>query len=544
MDAAHEWTEREINKLSRRIGRVYGKAHAEARKTYEKALDGYAKERAIRLKALDSTPEAKAEFDDWCRVQSISLANKGGLADQLAYDMTLTDVKAREIADGALPNVYARNYNHAIGSIEPQLVGKIPEGMGISFAMVDEQTVRKLITENPRLLPIPQSISKGSARFSRAVAYNKRQVTTAVTQGILQGESIPRISKRIGEVYGRGANAATRYARTACTCAENAGRLESYKTAEGMGIKLQKQWIATGDERTRDTHLEADGQTVPIDEPFIVGGEKMDEPGDPSGGGEAWNCRCTMRAVVDGIEESAASAAHAAEIESETDRRTAILDAVNTAIIASGESSAASVGYAEYGSLLAEQFESIDEVREMGVRQIAALTEEEAAAVNYYTSSAFEDINGYLRKGEGYNFIRDEDKVRGALENLEAAMQKSTLEKDYYAVRNTREGCMTSIYEKFGEEAVKKDPSILVGEVFHDKAYLSTTVNPDGVFLGRVKFNIRLPKGTQAIYAESASKFEDEMEMLVRSGQKFLIKNAAYENGRYEIWMEAIVQSR
>jgi uncharacterized protein with gpF-like domain len=54
-------------------------------------------------------------------------------------------------------------------------------------------------------------------------------------------------------------------------------------------------WDATLDEKTRPHHYEADGQTVMIDEPFIVAGEKLMFPGDDSLGATAknlLNCRC------------------------------------------------------------------------------------------------------------------------------------------------------------------------------------------------------------------------------------------------------------
>ena len=94
-------------------------------------------------------------------------------------------------------------------------------------------------------------------------------------------------------------DSAIRAARTAVTGAQNAGRLESYRAAEEMGIKLQKQWMATLDNRTRHDHAAADGQTVEEDKPFIVGGYELMFPGDPKGPGhEIYNCRCTMIAVV------------------------------------------------------------------------------------------------------------------------------------------------------------------------------------------------------------------------------------------------------
>jgi uncharacterized protein with gpF-like domain len=60
------------------------------------------------------------------------------------------------------------------------------------------------------------------------------------------------------------------------------------------------EWDATGGDRTRDAHLSADGQRQPIRQPFIVGGERLMYPGDPSGSaGNIINCRCSERAVID-----------------------------------------------------------------------------------------------------------------------------------------------------------------------------------------------------------------------------------------------------
>lgn len=54
-------------------------------------------------------------------------------------------------------------------------------------------------------------------------------------------------------------------------------------------------WVSMMDERVRISHWNADGQTVPVNEPFIVGGYKMMFPLDDSLGApitEIVNCRC------------------------------------------------------------------------------------------------------------------------------------------------------------------------------------------------------------------------------------------------------------
>jgi len=87
-------------------------------------------------------------------------------------------------------------------------------------------------------------------------------------------------------------------ARTETMRASNYGAHTLYKEWQ-IGYK---EWLAVGDQRTRDTHLDAwkryseggDPGPIPIDQPFSVGGISMMYPGDPSApAGEVCNCRCT-----------------------------------------------------------------------------------------------------------------------------------------------------------------------------------------------------------------------------------------------------------
>ena len=65
------------------------------------------------------------------------------------------------------------------------------------------------------------------------------------------------------------------------------------RQAESLG-KSVKEWNAIY-VRTRSAHLEADGQQVDVDVPYIVGGEMLNFPGDGSLGASLWNlinCQC------------------------------------------------------------------------------------------------------------------------------------------------------------------------------------------------------------------------------------------------------------
>lgn len=88
---------------------------------------------------------------------------------------------------------------------------------------------------------------------------------------------------------------ARRIARTEAVGAMNAGDYSGALAAEQIeGRPLWKQWLSTEDERTRPSHVLADGQIKPLREPFQVGGWPLEHPGDPVGPGhEVINCRCT-----------------------------------------------------------------------------------------------------------------------------------------------------------------------------------------------------------------------------------------------------------
>lgn len=60
-------------------------------------------------------------------------------------------------------------------------------------------------------------------------------------------------------------------------------------TKEVNPNQITKQWVTVLDERTRPAHVAADSQVQFLRVPFIVGGEKMMSPGDPSLGASAGN---------------------------------------------------------------------------------------------------------------------------------------------------------------------------------------------------------------------------------------------------------------
>lgn len=212
--------------------------------------------------------------------------------NDLVADITLRLAKVNQIAidylNDKLPQIYQINYNQAIKGIKK---------LEITFDIVDEATIAKRIKDGDIKLPYKKINVKKDTRW------NTKQLNSALIQGILQGESIPDISKRIMPIVDHNETAAIRTARTIVTGAENEGRLDRYKDLEKRGAVLNKVWIATHDSRVRGWHLSMDGQEVGIHDKFVDGnGAELDFPADPSApANTVYNCRCGMKSHIIGV---------------------------------------------------------------------------------------------------------------------------------------------------------------------------------------------------------------------------------------------------
>lgn len=71
---------------------------------------------------------------------------------------------------------------------------------------------------------------------------------------------------------------------------------QEFKDAKANGY-THKTWVTMQDLKVRDSHFLVDGETIPIDEPFVVGTSLMNYPTDTSlgaSGEEVVNCRCQI----------------------------------------------------------------------------------------------------------------------------------------------------------------------------------------------------------------------------------------------------------
>lgn len=275
-DYGHSETDKELEALLRRLEISYREARISLFEKVEKYMDQFAKEDAFKRALYDSGELSHEDYMAWRARKIAGTKQWRDMLDQLSDDMTNQNRIAASMIDDSLPDVYALNHNY--GTFEAEK----GSGYDTTYTMYDKFTVKRLLTEHDDLLPRP------SVDIPKDMLWNKQHIQSAVLQGILTGEPMGDIAKRLMNVANMTQRSAMRNARTAVTGAENAGRIDSYKRADKMGIKMRQQWMATLDGRTRDSHVALDGETREVGKKFSNG---CRYPGDPSGPGEeVYNC--------------------------------------------------------------------------------------------------------------------------------------------------------------------------------------------------------------------------------------------------------------
>ena len=295
MDKAHITTDKQLATMERKLKAIYSRANKEIGEKWKEYLASLAPKVDALLRAVEGakSPEEKAKAENAYKsyLTSVTLHNEHfkALSEQYANELLNVRKTATDYVNGRMPAVYSLNYN-AVGA---DIADKVK---GYSFEMVDASTVKTLASKQKTLLPYKKIAEK------KTVRWNTKAVNSEVLQGILQGESIPNISKRLRNVTEMDLTSSIRNARTATTSAENRGRMDSYQRAQDMGVKIMKVWMATNDQRTREAHIELDGQEREIDEPFENSIGKIMYPGDPDADPEnVYNCRCTLVTKIVGF---------------------------------------------------------------------------------------------------------------------------------------------------------------------------------------------------------------------------------------------------
>ena len=165
----------------------------------------------------------------------------------------------------------------------------------------------------------------------------------------------------------------------------------------------------------------------------------------------------------------------------------------------------------------------------------STLSSHQRGAISNYTNSGYTDINGYLRGGQltdtsgyGYNGKNVVNQVKRIDETMRPIPVDVTLTRNFHGVHH-----------------LPAKPEDMVGKVFWDDAYLSTSISEAGVFSGDVQLIINARAGTMGRYVNDISSHKSEYEMLLARGVRMVVtkvEKTAHGGGfRYRLYVDTIV---
>ena len=289
-DTAHRITDEKLEEMEKRLSAIYSRADKEITKKYNDLLQKISIQDRKKRELVEVGKLSEDEYKKWRKKKLLYEKQAKERANEIAAELSRVNEMAMAYVNGELPEIYGLNYNAIEKTIE--------EIGGYSFTLVDADTVRNLALSDETLLPYKYIDG------NKDIRWNTKKVNAEILQGILQGESIPDIAKRLSNVTEMNKTAAIRNARTSVTSAECKGRQDSYIRATNDGIILKREWIATNDGRTRHSHRLLDGQIAEVDKPFKSELGDIMYPGDPEADpSNVYNCRCTIAAKVMGFKK-------------------------------------------------------------------------------------------------------------------------------------------------------------------------------------------------------------------------------------------------
>lgn len=298
MDYGQQETERILKNIEKRINHEYAVAMREIEDELSSYFARFEKKDETWRRWVATGERTKEEYQQW-RIGQMAVGRRWtDQKDAIARQLVDTSKTALGYVRKYSPEIYAENFNYSTYQVEHMA------GINTPFTLWSKVSVNNLVEKNPDIAPPVGKKLAAEIAEGKAIKWNKQQLQSVMIQGILQGDSIPKLATRLAtKMADKDRKASIRNARTLATGVQNVGRVDSYKRAQDMGVDLEQMWMATLDGRTRHSHRWLDGEVRPVGEAFSNGCEYPADPkGDPA---EIYNCRCSLRGVVKGLQPKA-----------------------------------------------------------------------------------------------------------------------------------------------------------------------------------------------------------------------------------------------
>lgn len=289
MLSSDKYTEKKLKKLEKTIAKIFKRTEKEVVQKALNYLAEFQKQDDEMLYKFQNKIISAKQYYSWRQAKMTTGKQYNKLLQAIDKELIKASDTAYKYINNDVPQIFAVNYNTIAEIIRTSDVS-----IGYSFNVVDKNVIAEMIERKELMLPPSKKTN-----VSKMQKWNNKHVNAEILQGILQGESIPKIAQRLQNVCGSNRAVAIRNARTMITASQNSGRIAGFRQAESDGVIMKKVWIATEDSRTRKSHLSINNEMQDNDKPFSNG---LMFPGDWRGRPEeVYNCRCTLGAEIIGF---------------------------------------------------------------------------------------------------------------------------------------------------------------------------------------------------------------------------------------------------
>lgn len=397
---------------------------------------------------------------------------------------------------------------------------------------IDQEQVTRAVQINSKL-------SKGLySRLGEDVNVLKKKITSQISRGIAIGMTYQQMAKQLAGYTRIGYHNAVRITRTEGHRVQQEATMDACYTARNRGANVVKQWDATMDSVTRESHQMVDGEIRELDEKFSNG---LRFPGDPRGSAaEVINCRCVLlqraRWALDQEEldrlKKRAEQFGLDKTKNFEEFRRKYLKAQDE------ESVLINLQKMNQEPLLSHKIAEIDYRKEKVTfkdltkwrKTIGNITEEEQNIISgmnetgYIRNANAYKINSAMRNG---TVDKLSDASRKTIETLKEVISKNKSDTDAVLMRKLDYQYIEKVFgidTKNLKNAVEELNSKKIGEIFTEKGFVSTSYKAaknlnsnDNVIL-----DIYAPKGTNMFLTRN----REESEIILQAGTRFELKGA------------------
>jgi len=159
------------------------------------------------------------------------------------------------------------------------------QDLPLTFPIAQDQVVKALVTNS--------AISEGLYKSLGVDTKHLRDVIAQeISRGIAANASFSEMARNVANQAGVTMKRARTIVITESHRIQEEASQDARTEAKKQGCNIVKQWDATMDHKTRDSHRRLDGQIRDVDEPFEIDGKTAMHPGGFGRAEEDCNCRC------------------------------------------------------------------------------------------------------------------------------------------------------------------------------------------------------------------------------------------------------------